>query len=815
MEIKSISVLVAGILGVFCFHAGAQQDISSELQRQFQSDPGAAASSERIQQLLGEYKKQKAMTSETPANEIVAGGGDKSAPVPNMTILGSSADASSLYENFLRGVVTHPDQILDRLSVFGYDVFSQAKPSTFAPSDFISVPADYPINSGDEIVVMLWGRINEESRLRVSRDGTINIPRIGPVSVAGLPFESVQKNIFDRVGNIEGVHASVTMGQLRSIGVYIIGEVSVPGFYTISSLSNVTNALFAAGGPTKRGSLRNIQLKRNGRLVATIDFYDFLLSGSDRSGLRLQSGDVIFVPIVQCMAAIAGNVRRSALYELKGSTSLAELIRLAGGITPAGWINRIQIERFSYNQFRSVLDISSEAGGILPPFEIADGDIVKIFPVLEKDKNAVYLSGNVLRPGKYEFKKGMHVGDLIPDYRALLPETYFNYGVVLRQNQETYINSLFPFNVKNILESPSSTDNLPLQPKDEVVIYNRDFFEPNRTISVDGSVNKPGSFKLLENMTIRDAILQAGGLRIDASPLRGELYRHDIHAAGVSMRKIEFCVDCAMRDDSNHNYQLERLDRIFVRKKQGWEDQRTVKLDGRFAFPGTYVLLENETLGSLIKRAGGLKNDAFQSAAVFTRVSVREQEDKRNQEFLQRINIDILTLSSEYAGKEKNEEVQSLLSQQQMIREKLKSTVSTGRIVLDLGRQEIIDSFFLEDGDALFVPRNMNTLMIMGEVFNPSTFAFLHDKKTVWFYVESAGGFKESADRKHVYVIKANGRIITNKMQRISDVKLEPGDVVVVPPRLRASSAFKNFIQTIDVIYKIAVSTALVWTIIK
>ncbi|MBN1130722.1 MAG: SLBB domain-containing protein [Chitinispirillaceae bacterium] len=783
-----------------------------ELLRQYQSDPSSSASSERMQQLLSEYQKHKAGAQET-TREIDAE--KKENPVQNRPLFSATGDGGSLYENILRGVTTHPDLLLAQLSVFGYDVFSQAKPSTFAPSDYFSVPADYPINSGDEIVVMLWGRINEESRLRVSRNGTINIPRIGPVSVAGLPFESVQKNILDRVGNIEGVHASVSMGQLRSIGIYIVGEVTVPGFYTISSLSNVTNALFAAGGPTKRGSLRNIQLKRNGRLVAAIDYYDFLLSGSDRSGLRLQSGDVIYVPIIQSMAAIAGNVRRSALYELKGTTSLSELVRLAGGVSPAGWINRMQVERFQNNQFQSVLDIASENNNKIPSFEIEDGDIVKIFPILEKDKYAVYLSGNVLRPGKYEFKQGMRIGNLIPDYLALLPETYFNYGILLRQNPETFIHTLFPFNVKKVLDEPLSADNLALRPKDEVVIYNKDYFEPDRTVSIEGAVNKPGSFKLLEKMTIRDLVLQAGGLRIDASPIRGELYRRNVDSGHVEINKVEFCVECVMKDDTDHNYPLMRSDRIFIRQKKDWEDIRKVSLGGQIAYPGTYVILEGETLGELVKRAGGFKSDAYLAASVYTRPSVRAIEEQRNLDYLKQLDVDILSLSSELTAKEKAGEAQAVLNQMLLLKEKLKLTSPVGRIILDLTRPEFYEGFKLENGDELFVPRNTNTVMVFGEVYNPATFAFNNKHVSPWYYVESAGGLKESSDKKHVYIIKANGRVITRKMQRISSVRLAPGDAVVVSPRLKSSNAYKLFLDTVEVIYKIAVSTALVWTLIK
>jgi polysaccharide export outer membrane protein len=394
-------VRLSAILPLYLFLAvwgqtGISPDLLKQYQKQYGSNP-AFSSSDRMQQLLSDYQKQKAGEVALKAGEQdMTADRDSTATMSE----GDTTVSLSLYESLIRGINVHPDSQLPKLSVFGYDVFSKAKPTTFAPADFSSVPSSYPINSGDEVVVLLWGRINEEYRLRVSRDGTINIPRLGPISVAGQPFDAMQKNILDRVGTIEGVNASVSMGELRSIGVFIVGEVTAPGFYTISSLSNVTNALFSAGGPTKRGSLRNIQLKRNGKTVSTIDFYDFLLSGSDRSGLRLQSGDVIHVPVVQSMVAIAGNVRRGALYELKGQTTLTDALELAGGLSPAAWTSRIQVERFINNRFQAVLDVES-GGDKIPAFDLNDGDIIKVFPVLERDKNTVYLSGNVYRPGKY------------------------------------------------------------------------------------------------------------------------------------------------------------------------------------------------------------------------------------------------------------------------------------------------------------------------------------------------------------------------------------------------------------------------------
>jgi polysaccharide export outer membrane protein len=711
----------------------------------------------------------------------------------------------SMYENILRNRIVDPDSLLKTLTVFGLDVFAGVRPLTFSPNDYASTPADYIVGSGDEIIVLLWGRMNEEYRLKVDREGQINIPHIGPVSVAGLPFNALQKNILDRVQNIEGVQATVSMGELRSVGVFIVGEVKSPGYYTVSGLSNVTNALFAAGGPTKRGSLRTIQLKRNGSAIATVDFYDFLLSGKDNTNLRLKSGDVILVPIVKKMIAIAGNVRRSALYEIKQNTTLKEALNLAGGVTPAAWTNRIQIERFKENRFQMVLDLATENPQNIPDTEVQDGDVIKIFPVVEKNKNAVYLSGNVMRPGKYEFKEGQKLSNLLPDYQSLQPETYFDYAIVLRQDPPSFLNRIVPFNLKKAMEDHGSQDNVSLQPRDEVIIYSRDYFEPDRSVTIDGAVTTPMKQKLLENMKIRDLIIKAGGLLDKASLERGELYRRADEKETSTTEKLDFCVSCALADDPKHNLVLRRFDRVYIRSKKGWEEEKRVILQGEITYSGEYVLLEHETLGQLIDRAGGFTNDAYLPAALLVRPTVKSLERKRTDEYASRLELDAVNLSTTLASKgQGTPESQALLQQQLLMISKLRANEPDGRVVIDMTKPESYKNFNLEDGDVLLVPKKIGTVSVIGEVFNPATFRYDEGMSKAHYYVEMAGGLKESASPKNIYIFRANGSIITNKTVRVLETALNPGDVVVVPQKIEYKNNFKMFMDSVQAIFQIA-----------
>ncbi|MCL2182225.1 MAG: SLBB domain-containing protein [Chitinispirillia bacterium] len=781
----------------------AQNVVSPELMRQLRNDRAASEQIQRYLQKnpgLRDSVLQRSMAAQ--ADSLLASL-DSAALSDSLLLAADTARrpfSGSVYEDMFSGKVIYPDSIIPYLQPFGYEVFSQRREHVFGPGEMGGVPADYPIRPGDELKITLWGRINDEYNLHVSREGTVSIPHnVGPVTVAGLSFSAAQKAIAARLKNIEGVNVSVSVGEIRPIGIYVVGEVNSPGFHTVSPLTSVTNALFAANGITKRGSLRNVQLRRNGRLVADVDFYEFLISGNDRSGLRLHTGDVITVPVARQVAAVAGNVRRSALYELKQPTKLADILDLAGGVSPAGWTGRIQVERFQENSHHIVLDADSPATA--PDFMVKDGDLIKIFPVISKDQSAIYLSGNVMRPGKYEFRAGMRVRDVIGSHRDIMPETYFDYAVILRKTYPSYLDRIVSFNLGKALEDAASDDNVPLEDQDRLIIYNSDYFNPDRSVSIEGAVTAPGIYKMLDNMTVRDLILQAGGLSDEASKERGELYRRSAEGESVVTRKIEFSIDRAMNGNPEQNVVLQRNDKIFIRSMMGWESERNVRLGGQIQYPGTYVVFENETLGDLITRAGGFKPDAYLPAAVFTRQSVKEMEESRMKLYNNELGTDMLRLSIEMASKGVN--VSSLLEQQMMLKGVLDSVVVLGRVMIDMTKEEHYKSFVLEDSDELYVPRNLETVSVLGEVYSPGTFRLDAGNQTVVHYLDIAGGPKETANKKAIYVIKANGSVISNKAARNSSVKLEPGDVVIVPAKIRYSNNFKIFIDSADATLKI------------
>lgn len=716
----------------------------------------------------------------------------------------------SIYENILKSKIVDPDSLLTELDIFGYSIFkNRSKLHSFVSEKQVSVPADYPVSPGDEILVTMWGRINEEIRTNVDRNGTINIPRIGPVSVGGLPFEIAQKNITNKVQSIGGVKALVSIGVLSDVRVFIIGEVTFPGQYTIHALSNVTNALFSAGGFSKKGSMRTVKLIRGSKTIKEFDFYDFLLSGNNFSNVRLKTGDVIHVSMVKKMAAVAGNVRRSALYELRGNETLSDLINLAGGFTPTAWVNRIQVERFKNNDQKVVFDLEVQSIDNLPKFAIQDGDMIKIFPVVKMDQNVVFLSGNVQRPGKYQYHENMRISDIISHYDQLKPESYFNYAVIHRKEPPSFNERIISFNLGEVLTDSSSAENIPLLPLDSIIVYNIKYFEPDRDVSIGGAITKKGIYSLLHNMHIKDLILEAGGLTDEASVERGELYKRVFQNDSVYTQKIDFCVSCAMDDDPDHNLPLSKSDYVFIRKKRGWEEQVTITLKGEFVYPGTYIVLEDETLEDVIARAGGFTSNAFLPGAIFTRESVKEIESKRTKDYITQLEADIASVSSEMAMNGISEENASLMSYQKELLEKLKQIEFLGRIVIDFTKLENYKDLPIENGDILYIPKNLNTVSVIGEVYNPATFVLRKDDRAVEQYVELAGGFKDEANDKNVYIIKANGSVRTRKMVRVLRYKLEPGDAVVVPRKIPVTGRFRTLMGTINSINSLMSSTLL------
>ncbi len=504
------------------------------------------------------------------------------------------------------------------LEIFGHRLFTGA-PSTFAPITAVPVSNDYIVGPGDEVKILMWGRLDAFYTLEVDNEGVINFPKVGPLTVAGLTFGELKELIRAKVESITGVNVNVSMGKLRTIQVFVLGEVNSPGLFTVSSLATVANALLASGGPTALGSLRRVELKRQGKVITTMDLYEFLLKGDSSADMRLMPGDTIFIPQTGPMVAVSGNVKRPAIYEMKEDRSLQDTLNLAGGLKPRAYNQRIQIERAFQNRVQIVLDITYEELGQKKPIPLQDGDVVKILSILPDAVNAVFLYGNVLRPGEYAFKPGLRILGILSDIHSLEVDTYLDYALVKRYHPEDSRSELLPFNLGKLLMTRELSQDLLLKPRDEIYIFSKSMFEDKEDAVVNGEVRKPGRY-FIEGMKVRDLIFRAGNLTRDAYMDLGHLYRTDLRTREVIMHA--FNVGKALEGDPIHNLVLKDKDELIIHSIWEYMNKYTVSISGMVNRPGEFPYADNMTVRDLILVSGNVKDAAYLEKAELVRYDI-------------------------------------------------------------------------------------------------------------------------------------------------------------------------------------------------
>jgi protein involved in polysaccharide export with SLBB domain len=494
------------------------------------------------------------------------------------------------------------------LGLFGSAFFRDAAIRVLTDRKDIPVPLSYVVGPGDEVRILLWGRVNANYNLTVDRDGKITIPSVGPVFVAGMTFEEMSKNLITQSQQIVGANIDVSMGSLKTIPVFVLGDVRRPGAYTIGSFATVTDALLIAGGPSPIGSLRRVQLKRKDKLVTTFDLYDLLLKGDKSHDTMLQAGDIVFVPVTGPLVGIAGNVKRPAIYELKDRHDLQQVIDYAGGIIPTAYTQQIQLERIVRGEKQIVLDINDKNLEKAGDVKLQDADLVKVFSITDADVNAVYVNGNVKRPGKYEWKPGMKVKDLLGDPTDYLPETHFEYALIRRMNPPSMETVLVPFNLGKILFKDDPESNLALQPLDQIYVFSKWFFKDKPHFTVTGEVRQGGRFALSGNVRVKDAVLAAGGLTRDASRKKGEIIRIDDQR---NHQSVYFDLGAALEGKPAENVALQDEDHVIIHSVKEEKYAKTVSIDGDVLKPGSYPYTEGMTVKDLVFRAGNVLESAY------------------------------------------------------------------------------------------------------------------------------------------------------------------------------------------------------------
>jgi polysaccharide biosynthesis/export protein len=556
--------------------------------------------------------------------------------------------------------------VQEPLKPFGYDLFTDTA-QTFAPGTDIPIPADYIVGPSDTVMVQLFGKENSQHELVITRDGDILFPGIGPIQVAGLTFTQMERQIQNRVQKqLIGMKASVTLGQLRSIRVFVLGDAERPGSYIVSGLSTLTNALLTSGGVKRIGSLRDIQLKRKGKIVSRMDLYDLLLRGDNSADARLQSGDVIFIPSIGKTAGIAGRVRRPAIYELKDEKTVNDLIAMAGGFAPDAYPQGAKIERIMENRERSLLgvDLTRDES---KNTELRDGDVVKIYSVLDQLRGVVKLAGQVQRPGEYQWKPEMRLTQLVPSVSDLLPRADARYLLIKRQDALDHSIAFLDADLIAALEKPESEANVPLQPLDEIHAFDvradrealiRPLLEqararsaPDKPVSevvIEGVVHHPGRYPLSSDMKVSDLLRAAGGLTDRAYTLEAELTRFAV-VDGKEREQSRQIVDMAaiLKNEQQKDITLKPHDQLVIRRIPKWGEEGVIEIAGEVKFPGRYPIARDEKLSDVIKRAGGLTEHAYPKGAVFLRETVRAREQEHLDRLAAQLERDLAILGAQ------------------------------------------------------------------------------------------------------------------------------------------------------------------------
>jgi protein involved in polysaccharide export with SLBB domain len=822
------------------------------------------------------------------------------------------ADVPSLYDLYAQYSKRSP-----KLERFGEDVFRNGTGNLDElPMDLPAGP-DYVVGPGDGLTINLSGGISQRLQRVVDREGRLVLPEVGAVEVSGRSLGDVQHLVQTVLrGQFRGVDADVSLSRIRTVRVYVTGDVERPGAYDVSSLSTPLNALYIAGGPTSGGSLRILRHYRGSQLIQQVDVYDLLLHGIRGDVQRLQAGDTIQVPPLQGEITIEGMVRRPAIYELDGEKDLAQVLELAGGVLPSGTLRHVDVERVESHESRTMLrldipetDSDASVNKALEDFTVQDGDKIKITPILPYADKTVYVDGHVSRPGKFAYRDGMKVTDLLRSYKDLLPEPSITHAEIIRLSQPDFAPEVLTFNLGDALagkdqdlvlkpfdivrvfgrfdfEDPpvitvtgevrdpgdhltngsahfrdavymaggatgdalladaqvfrkttdgklevlnvnlakalegDAKDNIALEPKDRIFIQ-RDLnkLDPP-TVTIEGDVGRPGQYPLGDNMTAATLVRLAGGFTRGAYTDEADLTRYEVaQGTKVVSDHVTVPIAKALANEPDADVRLRDGDVLAIRQLTGWKDVGAkITVSGEVVHPGTYGIQEGERLSSIIQRAGGFRNDAYPYGAVFERQQIKEMEEKNRANLLDRVQgeaADIKGIPENNA--QDTLAKQAAVEQYQATIQKLQNAPPQGRMVIHISSNlkrwmNTSSDVQVRAGDTIYVPKRPSVVLVDGSVYNPTGVTFKPGKSAGW-YLSQAGGPTGTANKKGVFVIRADGSVAGGAGGLFSggaeSAAMQPGDMVVVPEKIfTVSRAWQNTATAAQILSAIALSAA-------
>jgi polysaccharide export outer membrane protein len=723
----------------------------------------------------------------------------------------------------------------EALKPFGYDLFDRA-PSTFAPVTNVPVPADYTIGAGDELEIQLYGNTNRTFRLAVQRDGRISFPDLGPINVAGQSFNAAKAAIEARVERqMIGVHANVSMGDTRSIRVFVLGEAKRPGSYTISGLGTITSALFAAGGVKPIGSLRSIQLKRQGKTVRDFDLYDMLIRGDSTDDAKLLPGDVVFIPPVGPTITVDGEVRRPAIYEVKRESTLGDVVGLAGGLTPEADVSKASLTRINESRERVVLSVNVADTAKTSP-GVRNGDVLRVSRLKPTLDSGVVVDGFVHSPATFAFREGLRLSDVIRSVDDLKANADIHYLIIRREVPPNREISVVSADLGAALANRGSAADVLLMPRDRITVFDlesgRDriirplmnelrtqasFSKPTEVVSIEGKVNVPGEYPLEPGMRLSDLMRAGGNLRDSAYAQTAELTRYRV-VNGESRRTELIHVDLAavMRGDAAADMLLQPFDSLSIKEVPEWGAQEHVTLTGEVRFPGRYSIRRGETLKAVILRAGGLTEFAFPEGSVFTRDELKEREQKQLDMLAARLQNDLVILALQGAAANQAQAATALTVGQSLLTQ-VRSSQAVGRLVIDLPRamRDTVGTradVILRDGDRLIVPKFQQEVTVIGEVQTATSHLYRPDLSRD-DYIGLSGGVTRRADHERIYVVRADGSVVAHEGGRWfsrAGGDIRPGDTIVVPLDTERLPALPFWQAVTSIVYNLAISAAAV-----
>jgi protein involved in polysaccharide export with SLBB domain len=746
------------------------------------------------------------------------------------------------------------------LPVYGANLF-RATPSTFAPVDLAPVPADYVIGPGDELRIRIWGQISLQSNLRVDRSGEIYLPQVGQVHVAGLAFSDLDSHLRQAVGRVyHNFDLAVDVGQIRAIQIYVSGAARRPGVYTVSSLSSLIDAIFASGGPSIEGSMRTIELRRAGAVVTRLDLYDLLIRGDKTKDAKLLGGDVIYIPPVGPQAAAFGSVRSPAIYELRPEETLSGVLNDAGGVTAVASEARVSIERIDEHRDRHAMEAAYDAAGMATP--VADGDTIRVYSIVPKYDKTVTLRGNIANSGRFAWHQGMRISELIPDKDSLLTRNYWWRRAQLGLPAPEFE----PVPGLSSLRQPA--DNQPISVR-------QDLSGPNQTgagnaaqtagegnpFGVAGSSASSGANPpTLQNPYGAQSPTNSSGLsaqqRAGSAPLAAQEFSTP-NQAGLATERTDVQITApeidwdyavierldpetlknqlisfdlgrlVLQHDPSQDLELQPGDVISIFSEADIKvpisrQTKFVRLEGEFVHSGVYSVEPGETLRHLVERAGGLTPNAYLYASEFTRLSTRAVQQARIDEYVQSLSlaiqrslVNLASLPSAQqlgAGNAAQGSEQSLLASLRQIR-------ATGRIVLPLQPSssgvDSLPNLALEDGDSLVVPHVPSTVNVVGAVYDQNSFLYA-ERARAGAYLRQAGGLNRDADRRHEFIIRADGEVVSHDSSsgpwgsEFNDQRVNPGDTIVVPEKILKPSALYGLMNWSQLFSQLALGAAAV-----